>query len=180
MAKSIPFGAALEGAKLALGQAEKAGLFRCQQGHLKEQAPPHKVMDYNRLLHHFGLVNKFNHRHIFKLCCMEAPWGHEGEASEEMDNDHQDSETPKWSINPALPKGITKVFIEGIMLPVDVQVVGQTFGHKVPGGLGASGPGFAATFMPNPSTQCSHKHQVEKDDGQEGWLCGAVCLHCTW
>ena len=51
---------------------------------------------------------------------MEAPWGHEGEASEEMDNDHQDSETPKWSINPALPKGITKVFIEEIMLPVDV------------------------------------------------------------
>ena len=42
MAKSIPFGAALEGAKLALGQAEKAGLFRCQQGHLKQQAPPHK------------------------------------------------------------------------------------------------------------------------------------------
>ena len=88
-------------------------------------------MDYNRLLHHLGLVNKFNHRHIFKLCYMEAPWGHEGEASEEMDNDHQDSETPKWSINPALPKGITKVFIEEIMLPVDVQVVGQTFGHKV-------------------------------------------------
>ena len=40
LAKSIPFGATLEGAKLALGQAEKAGLFRCQQGHLKEQAPP--------------------------------------------------------------------------------------------------------------------------------------------
>jgi len=62
---------------------------------------------------------------------MEAPWGYEGEASEEMNNDHQDSETPKWSINLALPKGITKVFIEEIMLPVDVQVVGQTFGHKV-------------------------------------------------
>jgi hypothetical protein len=35
-----------------------------------------------------------------------------------MDNDHQDSETPNWSINPALPKAITKVFIEEIMLPV--------------------------------------------------------------
>ena len=68
---------------------------------------------------------------MFKLCYMEAPWGHEGEASEEMDNDHQDPETPKWSINPALLKGIIKVFIEEIMLPVDVQVVGQTFGHKV-------------------------------------------------
>ena len=177
LAKSTPFGAALEGAKLALGQAEKAGLFRCQQGHLKQQAPPHKVMDYNRHLHHFGLVKKFNHRHLFKLCYMEAPWGHEGEASEDMDNDHQDSETPKWSINPALPTGITKVFIEEIMPPVDVQVVGHLWPQ---GGLGASGPGFAATFMLNPSTQCSHKHQVEKDDGQEGWLCGAVCLHCTW
>ena len=80
LAKPIPAGTALERAKLALGQAEQAGLFTCQQGHLKEQAPLHKVQDYNRLTHHFGFVNKFNHKHIFKLCYKEAPWGQAGKA----------------------------------------------------------------------------------------------------
>ena len=131
LAKPIPFGAAMEEAKLALGQAEKAGLFRCQQGHLREQAQPHKFMDYNRLLHHFGLVNKFNHKLIFKLCYREAPWGQEGGSLEEMPADNQDPDVPKWSINPSLPKDITRICIEETMLPGDVQLIGRACSHKV-------------------------------------------------
>lgn len=89
-------------------------------------APPHKSQDYNRLAHHFGFVNK----RLFKLCSTEAPWGPEGRTLEEMVNDNQDLETPTWSINPSLPKGISKIFIEETMVPADVQAIGQTYGDK--------------------------------------------------
>ena len=86
LAKPIPAGTALERAKVALGQAEQAGLFRCQQGHLKEQAPPHKVQDYNRLTHHFGFVNKFNHK---PSCAIRKPPGPLGASMEGLGGDGQ-------------------------------------------------------------------------------------------
>ena len=167
LAKPIPAATVLERAKLALGQAEQAGLFRCQQGHLKEQAPPHKRQDYNRLAHHFGFVNKYNHRHLFKLCSMEAPWGPEGRALEEVVNDNQDLETPTWSINPFLPKGITKIFIEETMVPADVQAIGQTYGDKVDWIQVAEALGQAScsTLLQNVATSTKWRRMMGKKAG---------------
>ena len=119
LAKSISFGAALEGAKLALGQAEKAGLFRCQQGHLKEQAPPTQSHGLQPTPPSFWLSEQVQPQAHFQVVLhWKLLGGTKVKPQRKWTMTTRNSETPKWSINPALPKGITKVFIEEIMLPV--------------------------------------------------------------
>ena len=58
-------------------------------------APGHTVVDYNRLAHIFGLVNKFIHRRSLKLCQDDAVWGPEQPID---DVGLADS----WPVNPVL------------------------------------------------------------------------------
>lgn len=123
-AKALSFSEVLEAIKVALGEAEQSGLFRYQQDHRNSRAPGHKLVDYNRLAHIFGLVNKFTHRHSFKLCQSDAPWGPD-QPSEDM------SLAGTWPVNPDLPNTVPRVLIRDGMSAKDVQVIGQVQGATV-------------------------------------------------
>lgn len=148
-----------KGQNLPWGKLSKQGSSDANKG----MAPPHKSQDYNRLAHHFGFVNK----HLFKLCSTEAPWGPEGRTLEEMVNDNQDLETPTWSINPSLPKGISKIFIEETMVPADVQAIGQTYGDKADWIQVAEALGQAScsTLLHNVATSTKWRRMMGKKAG---------------
>ena len=123
-AKALPFAEMLEAIKLALGEAEQSGLFRFQQERRNSRAPGHKLVDYNRLAHIFGPVNKFTHRHSLKLCQDEAPWG--------LDQPSDDvGLAGSWPVNPDLPKDVPRVFIRDGMSAKDVQLIGRVQGATV-------------------------------------------------
>ena len=117
VAKEIEFQHIVEGAKLALGEAEAAGLFQCQ-GQSNNAAPGWKFHNWGRLMHHFGVSNKYTHRFALSQALKGAPWGPEGGTSLE------EEAASCWKVNPKLPPSAAVIKITPDMAVKAVQAIG--------------------------------------------------------
>lgn len=120
--KELNFQDVMEHMKVALGECQACGLFQCI-GSVTTTAPGWKWSAWGRLVHCFGVSNKFTHRHAYQQDLAGAPW-----RPEEATGEAEESRCP-WPVNPNLPPA-PKVCIPAGVPPQEVQTLGREFaGH---------------------------------------------------
>ena len=118
--KEIEFAAIMDNAKVAVGEAEAAGLFQCG-GAPSSEAPSWKFHNWGRLMHYLGISNKYTHRFAYRQSVKGAPWG--GASLEE------EADIP-WVVNPSLPPKTAVITIPSSMPAQTVQCIGRDHASK--------------------------------------------------